>query len=155
MEHCAAVKLTRRNLIAGTLATLLPLPSRAQIRDHAVLVTAEPLSSQSLTALDVRKLFLGFTVAQGGWVLQPVRNRSDELLDQVFLQHLVSMSGDAYERRLLALSLRQGRARPREVHSREELLRVLKSVRHSISYAWNEDVDGLSDIQIVRTIWRA
>ena len=155
MERGAAVNLTRRNLIAAALATLLPWQSRAQGRDLAVLVTADPDSYAALATIEVRKLFLGFTIVYNGSVLQPVRNRSDELLDQVFLQHVVSMSADVYERRLLALSLRQGRARPREVRSRDELLRVLKSVRHSVSYAWQDDVAGLSDIHVVRTIWRA
>lgn len=155
MERGAAVKLTRRSLVAGLVATALPWQSRAQVRDHAVLVTADPDSYASLASIEVRKLFLGFTIVHNGNVLQPVRNRSDELLDQVFLQHVVTMSADAYERRLLALSLRQGRARPREVRSRNELLRVLKSVRHSVSYAWQDDVEGLSDIHVVRTLWRA
>ena len=155
MERGTAVKLTRRSLLAGLLAAALPWRSRAQGRDIAVLVTADPDAYASLASIEVRKLFLGFTIVHNGSVLQPVRNRSDELLDQVFLQHVVSMSDDAYERRLLAMSLRQGRARPREVRSRDELIRVLKTVRHSISYAWQADVEGLSDIHVVRTLWRA
>lgn len=155
MEHGAAVKLTRRSLLASLIATALPWQSRAQGRDIAVLVTADPDSYTALASIEVRKLFLGFTIVHNGAVLQPVRNRSDELLDKVFLQHVVSMSADAYERRLLALSLRQGRARPREVRSRDELIRVLKTVRHSLSYAWQADVDSLGDIHVVRTLWRA
>lgn len=155
MERGTAVKLTRRSLLAALLATALPWQSRAQGREIAVLVTADRDLYGSLATIEVRKLFLGFTIVHNGSVLQPVRNRSDELLDQVFLQHVVSMSADAYERRLLALSLRQGRARPREVRSRDELIRVLKTVRHSVSYAWLADVEGLGDIHVVRTLWRA
>ncbi|MDH4260701.1 MAG: hypothetical protein OEW16_10445 [Gammaproteobacteria bacterium] len=149
------MKLTRRRLVTGMLATALAWPCRAQGRDHAVLVTAESDPDLSLATLEVRKLFLGFTVVHDGRVLQPVRNRSDDLLDQIFLQHVVSMSAEAYERRLLARFLRQGRARPREVRSREELLRALTSVRHSVSYAWQADVEGVPDVHVIRTLWRA
>ncbi len=145
--------LTRRKLVTGALAALLPWQSRAQVRDHAVLLTSEP--DMSLATLEVRKLFLGFSIVHDGNFLQPVRNRSDALLDQVFLQHVVSMSADAYERRLLTLSLRQGRARPREVRSLEELLRVLRTVKHTVSYAWQAEIEGQAGIRIVRTIWRA
>ena len=155
MEHGAAVKLTRRSLLAGLMATALPQQSRAQRRDIAVLVTSEPDPDLSLASLEVRKLFLGFTIVHDGNVLQPVRNRSDQFLDQIFLQHIVSMSVDAYERRLLAQSIRQGRVRPREVRSREELLRVLTRVHHSVSYAWQADIEGVPDIHVVRTLWRA
>jgi len=155
MERRASVTLTRRSLITGMLATAMAWPSRALGRDHAVLVTAESDPDLSLATLEVRKLFLGFTIVHDGNALQPVRNRSDELLDQIFLQHVVSMSVDAYERRLLVQSLRQGRARPREVRSREELLHVLTTVRHTISYAWQADIEGVADIHVVRTLWRA
>lgn len=154
MERGIAVRLTRRHLIASAAAVLLPWPVRAQGRDHAVLVTAEPGSFVSLTALELRKAYLGFTVVHEGAFLQPVRNRSDPLIDQVFLQHVVSMSADVYERRLLTLSLRQGRARPREVRTMLELLHILQTVPHSISYAWEQDVQNLPGIHIVRTLWR-
>ena len=50
-----------------------------------------------------------------------MRNVSDERLSQVFLQHVVAMSQTAYDRRILSQVLQQGRPRPQEIKSPEQL----------------------------------
>jgi hypothetical protein len=154
VERRAAVKLTRRNLLA--LAAAAPWGSRAVALDDdpVVLATATLDAGLSLASVEVRKLFLGFTVLHEGHALRPIRNRSDTLLDKIFLQHLMTMSAEAYERRLLAMTLQQGRPRPLEVHSKVALIEALLGIPHGVSFAWESDLAGVPGIQAVRVLWR-
>jgi len=154
MERRVPVMASRRDILCLAMAVLVARQASAIEDDTVVLVTAEPDPDFSLPTVKLRKLFLGFTVLHDGNVLQPIRNRSDELLDKIFLQHIVAMSDEAYERRVLSMSLRQGRQRPREVYSRDTLIQTLLRIPHCISFAWQSDLRGVPGIHMVRTLWR-
>lgn len=147
--------LTRRAFLQSCAAVLAGGAARAEVGDAVVLVTAEPDPDFTLATIELRRLFLGFTVIHDGHALRPVRNRSDERLDQVFYQHVVAMSPEAYERRLLSLSLQQGRPPPLVVRSHQDLLDTLATVPHAISYAWRRDIAGIERLQEVRVLWQA
>lgn len=146
--------LTRRALLGMALAASARTVMPEEPAPSVVLLTTDDDPDMSLATLELRKLFLGFAVRHDGHLLRPVRNRSDPRLDEIFLQHVVAMSGDAYERRLLELSLQQGRPRPIEVRSQAELLRELATGPHVVSFAWLSDVAGLPNVHVVRTLWR-
>ena len=145
---------TRRNFLRLCVAAMCAARATASTNDAVVLVTAEPDPYFSLVSLQVRKMFLGFTVLHDGNALRPVRNRSDDLLDKIFLQHIMAMSAETYERRLLSLSLQQGRPRPVEVKSGAELVEALLRIPHSVSFAWRSDVADIPAIHAIRTLWR-
>jgi hypothetical protein len=145
---------TRRDFLHLCIAAMCAVPAAASANDAVVLVTADPDPDFSLESLQVRKLFLGFTVLHAGNALRPVRNRSDDLLDKIFLQHVMAMSSETYERRLLSLSLQQGRPRPVEVRSWSRLVEVLLGIPHSVSFAWQSDIEDIPAIRAVRTLWR-
>ncbi len=144
--------LSRRQFF-GMIALALPA-LRARASNSVVLITTDPDPDFSLQSIRLRKVFLGFTVLHDGRLLRPIRNRSDPRLDAVFLQHVVAMSPEAYERRLLSLSLQQGRPRPLEVRSRMALLKAMRAELHTISFAWLSDVADEPGIHVVRTLWR-
>lgn len=144
----------RRKFLALGLATLCATRAPAGGSVPVVLVTAEPDPELELSSADVRKLFLGFTVMHAGRPLRPVRNRGDELLDKIFLQHVMTMSAEAYERRLLSMTLQQGQPRPLEVRSSDALVTALLGIPHSVSFAWETDVERVRGIRIVRVLWR-
>ena len=145
---------SRRSFLAVCAAALWAGRAAARDNDAVVLVAAEQDASLALASVEVRKLFLGFTVLHAGHALRPVRNRSDELLDKIFLQHVMTMSAEAYERRLLAMTLQQGRPRPTEVRSRDALVEALLGIPHSVSFAWQSDLAGVDGIRVVRVLWR-
>ena len=70
------------------------------------------------------------------------------------MQHVMTMSAEAYERRLLAMTLQQGRPRPLEVRTRDDLVTALLGIPHSVSFAWQSDLDGIAGIHAVRVLWR-
>lgn len=145
---------TRRDFLRLCIAAMCAVPAAASGNDAVVLVTADPDPDFSLESLQVRKLFLGFTVLHAGNALRPVRNRSDDLLDKIFLQHVMAMSSETYERRLLSLSLQQGRPRPVEVRSWSRLVEALLGIPNSVSFAWQSDIEDIPAIRAVRTLWR-
>lgn len=145
---------TRRSFLALGVGAVLAPRAFALDDDPVVLATAERDAGLVLASVEVRKLFLGFTVLHEGHALRPIRNRSDELLDKIFLQHVMTMSAEAYERRLLAMTLQQGRPRPAEVRSRDALVQALLGIPHSVSFAWQSDLVGVAGIRTVRVLWR-
>lgn len=145
---------SRRNFLTLGVAALGAARAFALDDDPVVLATAEQDPGLTLASVEVRKLFLGFTVLHAGHALRPVRNRSDALLDNIFLQHVMTMSAEAYERRLLAMTLQQGRPRPLEVRSREALIQALLGIPHSVSFAWQSDIDRVPGVRAVRVLWR-
>ena len=75
-----------------------------------------------LDAIEIRKLFLGLPVLRENRPLHAVRNASDTFLTEVFLQHVVAMSESAYDRRILAQMLQQGRPLPPELKSSDAVV---------------------------------
>lgn len=154
MECGIPVRSTRRTFLQSCAAALVAGRAFALDGEAVVLVTAEPDPDFSLGTVELRRLFLGFVVLHDGQALRPVRNRSDARLDQVFYQHIVAMSPEGYERRLLSLSLQQGRPPPQVVDSTEELIATLLTVPHAISFAWRRDIAAATRLREVRVLWQ-
>lgn len=145
--------LSRRALLGLAIATATRAAAPASREQAVVLFARDVDPDMSLATLELRKLFLGFTVMHDGHVLRPIRNRSDATLDAIFLQYVVAMSEDVYERRLLELSLQQGRPRPQEVNSLPALVQAMQVTPHGISFGWQSDLAEIADVHVIRTLW--
>lgn len=150
MERGAAVRLLR--LAVAVLALAVAAPAPAGERQVVLVVNADSPVTQ-LDPIEIRKLFLGLPVLRQGRKLLPVHNASDRQLNQVFLQHVVAMSQSAYDRHVLAQVLQQGRPRPLELTSRQQVLTTLYADRHAVSYVWLQDVARDPRIRILRVLW--
>ncbi len=135
-------------------AALWSAAACAQRHDVVVLIDNAGSNVTSLSSVEVRKLFMGLTVMRGGHALRALRNDSDRRLEQIFLQNVVAMSDTTYERRVLGLALRQGRAPPPAAHSVADLLRKIAHDPELVSFAWASDVAGKPGIRIIRTLWQ-
>lgn len=123
--------------------------------DHVmVLVTASDGLVTELSALDIRKAYLGINVEVGGVTVRPIRLNDDLHLNEVFMQSVIAMSERSYERRLLSLTLKFGRPRPEEVNTPEELIQLLGRSAAGIGYMWKEDAAADPRIKIVRVLWQ-
>lgn len=154
MERGLAMRFTRRSVLGMMLASAAHAAGPPARERAIVLFSTEADPDLSLATLELRKLYLGFTVRHDGHLLRPIRNRSDETLDAVFLQYVVSMSEEIYERRLLELSLQQGRPRPIEVNSLDALVRAM-AAPHGVSFAWHSDLARIPGAHLIRVLWRA
>jgi hypothetical protein len=155
MERSVAVvsqRIRRRSAIFG-LASLLFAALPAFGAQQLWLVVSVESHVTAINYLHIQKLFLGLTVVDSGQILHPLRNEADSFVRQVFFQNIISMSESAYERRVLDLTLQQGRAAPPVFRSTKALFDAIAADPAAVSYAWDADVDRDARIRRVRMLW--
>lgn len=118
-----------------------------------VLVVRADSPVSDLSSVTVRKLFLGVPVLIDGKPLHPIRNRSEERLDDIFLQQIVAMSSEAYDRQILVGVNRQGWIRPAEAASVARLNEALYADPAAVSYMWLRDVEHNPRLKVLRILW--
>jgi hypothetical protein len=127
--------------------------SSAAVERALVLVTGANSSLDALSPPEIRRLYLGAVVVKDGRQLEPLRNLSDETLQEVFLQRVVYMSERAYERQLLSKVFRLGGKRPEAFYDREELIRALRTDPNTVSYMWLDAAHRDSRVKVVTELW--
>jgi hypothetical protein len=156
MECGVAVKsrITQRLLANVAALMLLCCGARAFAADKLVLIVSASSPVATLNSLEIQKLFLGLTVITNGEVLHPLRNESEEFMRQIFYQSIISMSESTYERRVLALTLQQGRTAPPLYRNTKTLLDAVAIDPAAVSYAWAAEVAKDPRIKTIRVLWR-
>jgi hypothetical protein len=120
---------------------------------QVVLVAASTSPLQDIGSLELRKIFLGFTVKHDRQPIKGIRNVGDEDLDRIFLQTVVAMSKKSYMRRQLSQTLRKGLPRITEYDNSDDLLEALSTNPYSISYMWEHVAEREPGIKILRVLW--
>ena len=121
---------------------------------QVVLVAAATSPLHDLDSLELRKLYLGYSVRRDGRIVKGLRNTGDEELNRIFLQAVVAMSEKSYRRRLLSLPLRQGIPRPSGYDEPEHLLNALSGNPYSVTYMWKEAADRSTDVKTLKVLWQ-
>ena len=121
--------------------------------ESVVLVARADSPVRDLSSVEVRKLFLGVPVLVDGKLLHPLRNRSDVRLDDIFLQQIVAMTQEAYDRQILVGLNRQGWVRPAEAASVGRVIETLYADPQAVSYMWRRDVEHNPRLKVLRTLW--
>ena len=132
MEHdISSVK----NIIAILLAVwTLQAPSRAQAEQQRLaIVVSEDSNIKTLSVKEVRRAYLGASIVVDGAEIKPLRNQTNKLAEEVFLQKVLFMSDEAYDRQLLARTF-QGAGSPKAYDNFFELLRALHSDDTTITF---------------------
>ncbi len=146
----ASASIRRLGLLVGVLWLHLVQPAYAA--DRLVLIASTSASVSTLNSLEIQKLFLGLTVVANGGDLHPLRNESDEGMRELFYQDIISMSEPTYERRLLALTLQQGRTTPPIYRDSRALFNAVAADPHAISYAWAAEARRDPRIRILKVL---
>lgn len=142
----------RRRLFILLLACGVLGPVRSA-SESVVLVVRADSPVANLSSVQVRKLFLGVPVLIDGKLLHPIRNRSDARLDDIFLQQIVAMSQEAYDRQSLVGLNRQGWVRPAEAVSVVRVIDTLYADPQAVSYMWLRDVEHNPRLKVLRILW--
>jgi hypothetical protein len=150
MERSAVLNMRRALLL---LALLFSAPVGYAGPDSVVLVVRTDSMVVDLDSVTVHKLFLGVPVLINGRPLHPIRNRSDERLDQIFLQEIAAMSQSAYDRQTLIGVNRQGWLRPDEEESTTRVIEKLREDPSAVSFVWLRDVAHDPRIRVLRVLW--
>lgn len=119
-----------------------------------VLVTNGQSDVVALSAAESRKLFLGIPIEQSGHLLLPLRNQTDPVLYEVFLQKTMFMSAPMYERTLLTRLLRTKGTRPQIYTNEKDLLQTLLTDPNAVTFMWAYQAESIPALRIVIEIWR-
>ena len=142
-----------RALLFGCVGIMLCLEVLGAER-QVVLVAAATSPLHDLDSLELRKIYLGFTVKRDGHTVSGLRNTGDKDLNRIFLQAVVAMSEKSYSRRLLSLTLRQGIPRPSEYDRPQRLLDALLSDPYSVTYMWKDTAAISPDVKTLKVLWQ-
>ncbi len=145
----------RSLIIAATLLFLFGLfvPFSIFARE-LVLVTSTANNLKSLSMFEIRKIFLGYQVERDGQMVYAIRNKSDDAAYQIFLQKLVHMSENNYERRLLSKTFRTGTHGVSAIKSFTSLKKVLLAEPSHLSIIWRADLESGDGLKVIQSVWQ-
>lgn len=120
-----------------------------------VLVT----STSGITAEDIdretaRRLFLGHAVVWNSQRVTPIINHSEDLIYEVFLQNVIHMSANHYERHMLSTVFRLGGKRPRSVSKFGALMEALNSRPATVTFMWESRARASQGVHIITELWK-
>ena len=148
--------MTRKSFILSLSLYLCMTFSAATLaadNRRLVLVTRVDSGIPTLTASEVRRLFLGVPLFSNGTPVQALRNASTPLVEEVFLQKVLFMSRESYERMLLTKVMHSGGVRPLIYNTEAELFHALENNRSAVTYIWSDTLSGKS-LKIIAELWQ-
>jgi hypothetical protein len=147
MEHdITSVK----NIIVNLLAACVLLATsmvHAEEQRIAIVVSAGS-GIKAISAKEVRRAYLGAIIVLDGVEIKPLRNQTDKLAEEVFLQKVLFMSAEAYERQLLARAFRGG-STPKAYENLTGLLAALQNDNATVTFMLYETAINTPGIRII------
>jgi hypothetical protein len=146
----------KRFAILAALLSILAVRTDAQpaAERQLVLVSGANVPVAALPPAEVRRLFLGTPSEHAGQQIRALHNDSEPLVREVFLQKIVFMSADHYERHLLAQVYRAGGQRPARYGTLDTLVQALQQQPGAVTYMWASTAREISGITVVQELWR-
>lgn len=139
--------MIRRLVMLAVLTSLLPGASWAQTAVVLVAGTQSPILR--ITADEARHLYLGLPLLIGGKRVKPLRNGGDPMATEIFMQRVMYMSSDAYERQMRKHLHEAGGSAPPLKADQQELLQALSSDPMAITYMMRGQAIGALPLRIV------
>jgi len=121
--------------------------------DNAVLVTATEAPVAKFTNKELRLLYLGYPVTRGKLRFEPLINQCNKTSYQVFLQKIMFMSEQSYNRKLVTRVFRHGGERPPSYKQRALLINELKNNTNAITFMVPDVAAKIEGIQVVQQLW--
>lgn len=118
-----------------------------------VLVAGEAAPAPELSGKEIRWLFMGLPVVKDEQRIEPLLNATNPLIYEVFLQKVIYMSAQNYERRLVTRVFRMGGQRPKKYDNLSDLLGNLRENPNTVSFMWQDNAQRQSNIKIVAELW--
>jgi hypothetical protein len=135
-------------ITAILFAVLLAMPIVHAEEQRIAIIVGAKSSITTISAKEVRRAYLGASIVLNGIETKPLLNLSNKLAEEVFLQKVMFMSADAYERQLISRTF-QGGIRPKAYESLPALLKELNNDNAAISFMLYEDATNIPEIRII------
>lgn len=139
-----------KNILAILCAAcLLQAMQMARAEEHRIVIVASAESGiKSMSIKEVRRAYLGASVVLNGVEVKPLLNQSDKLVAEMFLQKVLFMSADAYERQLISRAFR-GESSPKVYNDLADLLAALKTNSMAITFMSYDTAVATPGIRII------
>jgi hypothetical protein len=147
VEHGIAFVIHKIAILLAVYVLLSAPMARAEEQRIAIVVNAES-GIKAISAKQVRRAYLGASIVLNGIEVRPLLNQSDQLAVEVFLQRILFMSAEAYERQLIAHSF-QGGSRPRAYENMTALLTALHNDNAAITFMLYDTAIKTTGIRII------
>jgi hypothetical protein len=147
MEHgIASVKNIIAILLAACVLSATPMVHAEEQR--IAIVASAGSGIKVISAKRVRRAYLGASIVLDGVEIKPLLNQTDKFAEEVFLQKVLFMSAEAYERQLLARGFRGG-SRPKAYENLTDLLAALHNDNATITFMLYETAINTPGILII------
>jgi hypothetical protein len=137
-------------LLAGFVLCGNVLAQSDALRLVLVASTSSPV--ENMSALEVRRLYLGVPVTVAGQNIEALRY-TEHQAQEVFLQKVLFMSLNAYERQIVTHTFRTGRPKPEELGHVAGVTEALLGNPQAVSYLPEEEVRKARGLKIVGKLW--
>lgn len=127
--------------------------SKQTTQSRLLLVCGVESTAPLISHKEVRKLFLGVPIIKDGVRLRPLRNASDPLITEVFLQNIIFMSKRNYERQLASRVFRLGGERPPVFTDISELIDELRQSPEALTYMWADQLTHADGVKSIGVLW--
>jgi hypothetical protein len=147
MEHGITFVKNIFAILLAACALLVALMAHAEEQRIAIVAGAGS-GIKSISAKEVRRAYLGATIVLEGVEIKPLRNLTDKLAGEVFLQKVMFMSAEAFEQQLLARAFRGG-SNLKTYDNLTDLLAALNNDNTAITFMLYETAIKTPGIRIV------
>jgi hypothetical protein len=135
-------------LLVGVIGLTGSRPADAA-ESKLVLVASSKSQIAPISAAEARRLYLGVPLTQDGHEVIPLRNATDPGTQELFLQRVLYMSAQAYDRQMSGRVYRSGGNRIPEYTIQRELVERLLTEPWSVTYMSSDAASGQPDLKIV------
>lgn len=139
--------MKRLTILIATLSCLAA--SGPLAAGEVVLVASSRSPLGQLTASEARKLFLGMPLRVSGQAANPIRNISDARINEAFMQRVMFMSSEEYERQIKTRISRNGGASPLAYERLPDLVAALQRDLLAITYMAESEAKRGSGLKII------
>ncbi len=149
------MKVFMQFVLIGVMLVLAPVMSTFAEDNQSLVLVADARSTlPSLTLRELRKAYLGVPVIKNELQVQPLINLTDELLYEIFLQKVMHMSSQSYQRQLVTRFLHAKGNRPPVYRDQKTLFDALAKDPGAITYImWAEDAKKHTNLKIITMLW--
>ncbi|MHB1676906.1 MAG: hypothetical protein ACYCSS_05125 [Sulfuriferula sp.] len=123
------------------------------VEPDLVLVAAKDSSIPQISPEEVRRLYLGIPVDSGGHLIKPLINATDSLVQEIFMQQVLFMSTEAYQRQNLSRTYRTGAIAAPVYTDMAALVAALKVNPNAVTYMLRVTALAQPDLKIIGDLW--
>lgn len=118
-----------------------------------VFVAARGSDVDSVSILDIRRLYLGMPAAHNTHIQKVLLNRSNDTAHREFLKDILHLTEAAYQRKITKKIFRRGKGYIDSFDRQSDLVAFLLKNKNTISYMNKADVANNRDLKVIQLIW--